>query len=135
MKDGLNLADIKNFPVDIRERLHARLSVTTAEELVGLSMAEKPARLAAAIGVPVLELQHAVALAESMLDPEFLAALRVEAAKPANATGAELGTRKAVPASEAWLHGNPKALASVRRGMEQSAKGQVHDRSEERRVG
>lgn len=34
---------------------------------------------------------------------------------------------KAVPASEAWLHENPKALASVRRGMEQSAKGQVHD--------
>ena len=34
---------------------------------------------------------------------------------------------KAVPASEAWLHENPKALASVWRGMEQSAKGQVHD--------
>jgi len=34
---------------------------------------------------------------------------------------------RAVPASEAWLHENPKALASVRRGMEQSAKGQVHD--------
>jgi hypothetical protein len=34
---------------------------------------------------------------------------------------------KAVPASEAWLHENSKALASVRRGMEQSAKGQVHD--------
>jgi hypothetical protein len=34
---------------------------------------------------------------------------------------------KAVPASEAWLHENPKVLASVRRGMEQSAKGQVHD--------
>jgi len=34
---------------------------------------------------------------------------------------------KAVPASEAWLHENPQALASVRRGMEQSAKGQGHD--------
>lgn len=34
---------------------------------------------------------------------------------------------KAVPASEAWLHESPKALASVRRGMEQSARGQTHD--------
>lgn len=34
---------------------------------------------------------------------------------------------KAVPASEAWLHENPKSLASVRRGIEQSDKGQVHD--------
>ncbi len=34
---------------------------------------------------------------------------------------------KAVPASEAWIHERPKALASVRRGMEQSAKGEVHD--------
>jgi hypothetical protein len=34
---------------------------------------------------------------------------------------------KAVPASEAWLHENPKLLASARRGIEQADSGQVHD--------
>ncbi len=34
---------------------------------------------------------------------------------------------KAVSASEAWLFENPKALASVRLGMEQSARGEIHD--------
>ncbi len=37
---------------------------------------------------------------------------------------------KAVPESEAWLHENPKDLASVRRGMQQSARGQVRDRGD-----
>lgn len=30
-----------------------------------------------------------------------------------------------VPASERWLHENPKALASVKRGIAQAAKGQT----------
>jgi len=42
-----------------------------------------------------------------------------------NTLGNLSSTGEGRPASEAWLHENPKALASVRRGMEQSAKGQV----------
>jgi hypothetical protein len=30
-----------------------------------------------------------------------------------------------IPASEAWLFNNPKALASVRRGLSEAAKGKV----------
>ena len=34
---------------------------------------------------------------------------------------------KAIPASEAWLYESPPALASVKRGLEQSARGETHD--------
>ncbi|OHE76840.1 MAG: hypothetical protein A3F67_10095 [Verrucomicrobia bacterium RIFCSPHIGHO2_12_FULL_41_10] len=33
---------------------------------------------------------------------------------------------KAVPASEAWLYENKKALASVKKGLKESADGKVH---------
>jgi len=32
-----------------------------------------------------------------------------------------------VPLHEAWLYENPKALASVRRGLQDAAEGKVHD--------
>ena len=34
---------------------------------------------------------------------------------------------KAIPADEAWLFENPATLASVRRGLEQATRGEVHD--------
>lgn len=35
-----------------------------------------------------------------------------------------------IPAKEAWLFKNPTALASVQRGLTQSAKGKVHKRGD-----
>lgn len=32
---------------------------------------------------------------------------------------------RAVPASEAWLYENPKALASVKKGLQESAQGKI----------
>ena len=32
-----------------------------------------------------------------------------------------------IPASEAWLYNNKKALASVRKGLEQASKGQIKE--------
>jgi|GEM_PF-901777 len=34
---------------------------------------------------------------------------------------------RAVPASEAWLYENPKALAAVKKRLKESAQGKVHD--------
>lgn len=34
---------------------------------------------------------------------------------------------KAIPADEAWLFENPATLASVKRGLEQAARGETHD--------
>ena len=36
-----------------------------------------------------------------------------------------LDTQVTVPASEAWLFNNPEALALVRQGLEQAAKGKI----------
>jgi hypothetical protein len=34
---------------------------------------------------------------------------------------------KTIPASEAWLFENPQALASVKRGLKESAEGKLHN--------
>ncbi len=43
-----------------------------------------------------------------------------------NHAGQILLTPQVIPPEEAWLYKNPKALASVRRGLRQSAQGKLH---------
>jgi predicted transcriptional regulator len=46
-------------------------------------------------------------------------------ARSKNKDQARIAFQIAVPASEAWLYRNPEAIAAVRRGLQEAAKGRA----------
>ncbi len=46
-------------------------------------------------------------------------------ARSKNKGQARIASQIAVPASEAWLYGNPEAISAVRRGLQEAAEGKA----------